>query len=100
MNDNMSHVPPKQRTESEVLKDSIKILSNSDVNNILRTVADRINDMYAIILALEGISYNAPPKLLSITTVHDGNVTKYIKTMNGICDALLQKLNMIKNSSA
>ena len=96
--DDMFQVPPELISENSGKRNNAKSMTNTDVTTVIRTLIDRLNDIYNVVLAMEGFEIKTENVLLSPDNLNSVTMFRYIKLINTLTGAIQEKVKNIENS--
>ncbi len=96
--DDMFRVPPELVAENAGKRNDAKRLTNADVTTVIETLIDRLNDIYNVVLAMEGFNVETKNILLSPNSLTSATVLRYINLINTLTGAIQEKVKNIEKS--
>lgn len=94
--DDMFQVPPELIAESAGKHDASKAMTNADVITVIRSLIDRLNDLYMVTVALEAITVENKQIILSPDQLNPNTTLRYIGLINKLASALHEKISVIE----
>ena len=94
----MFQVPPELVAENSGKRNNAKPMTNTDVTAVIRTLIDRLNDIYNVVLAMEGFEIETENVLLSPDNLNSVTALRYINLINTLTGAIQEKVKNIENS--
>ena len=79
-------------------RNDAKPMTNTDVTTVIQTLINRLNDIYNVVLALEGVGITTENILLSPDNLNSVTVFSYINLINKLTGAIQEKVKNIENS--
>lgn len=96
MDDDMFQVPPELMAENAGKRNNAKPLNNADVTTVIQTLIERLNDIYNVVLAMEGFEIETEKTLLSPDNLNSVTVIRYINLINTLTAAIQEKVKNIE----
>ena len=94
--DDMFQVPPELIAENASTRKLSTPMTNYDVITVIQTLIDRLNDIYNIILAIEGFGVETKKTLLSPDKLNSKTTVRYLSLINILTGAIQEKVKNIE----
>ena len=96
--DDMFQDPPELIAKFTPKHKDPKPMTNYDVFIVIQTLIDRLNDIYNVVLAMEGFEIETENVLLSPDNLNSVTMFRYINLINALTGAIQEKVKNIENS--
>lgn len=90
-------VPLELMAENVSKHNDSKSMTNYDVFTVIQTLIDRVNDLYTVVLALDGFDVETKKILISPENLNS-NILSYINLINTLIDSIREKAEIIENN--
>ena len=96
MNDDMFRMPIELFSDSVQKRNLAKAMTNDDVFVVIHTLIERLNDIYMIVLAADGLDVETKRILLPPDNLNSHTTLRYLNLINNFTNALQKKLQVIE----